>query len=436
LTGFDLKKDDGIARGARALVAYPDRQRGGQKHGARDADSRLAEAMGLAAAIGIDVVDSIALRIRDARPATLFGSGQVEALALRARANDVELLIVDGALTPVQQRNLETETKAKVIDRTGLILEIFGERAASAEGRLQVELAHLDYQAGRLVRSWTHLERQRGGFGFLGGPGETQIEADRRLIRDRMARLKRELDQVVRTRGLHRDRRKRAPWPVVALVGYTNAGKSTLFNRLTGSDVMAADLLFATLDPTMREIALPGLPKVILSDTVGFVSDLPTQLVAAFRATLEEVISADLIVHVRDVAHPDSDAQAQDVAAVLTDLGVIGEAGGVPVLEVWNKIDLLDADALSAAMTEAARRDDVIAVSAVTGAGLDDFGQTLGSLLTVARRLRSIAVSPNDGAARAWLHAHGNVESETEAGTMLAITVRLSDIDFARFQVR
>ncbi|MDB5715677.1 MAG: hypothetical protein JWO15_3074, partial [Sphingomonadales bacterium] len=283
MASFELKREEGVARGAKAIVVYPDRH----STGLRDNDARLDEAAGLAAAIGIDVVDKVVVRVRAPKPKTLFGSGQVQELAARVQAHEAELLIVDGALTPVQQRNLETETKTKVIDRTGLILEIFGERAASAEGRLQVELAHLDYQAGRLVRSWTHLERQRGGFGFLGGPGETQIEADRRLIRDRMAKLKRELEQVVRTRGLHRDRRRRAPWPIIALVGYTNAGKSTLFNRLTGSDVMAENLLFATLDPTMREVSLPGVAKAILSDTVGFVSDLPTQLVAAFRATLE-----------------------------------------------------------------------------------------------------------------------------------------------------
>ena len=255
-------------------------------------------------------------------PATLIGSGQVEALAATVRMEEAGLVVFDAALTPVQQRNLETALEAKVIDRTGLILEIFGERAATAEGRLQVELAHLDYQAGRLVRSWTHLERQRGGFGFLGGPGETQIETDRRLIRDRMARLRKELDQVSRTRGLHRERRQRAPWPVIALVGYTNAGKSTLINQLTGADVMAENLLFATLDPTMREIQLPGFDKAILSDTVGFVSELPTQLVAAFKATLEEVISADLLIHVRDIAHPDSAAQRTDVENVLGEIGV------------------------------------------------------------------------------------------------------------------
>src|SRR5436853_2217270 len=334
--------------------------------GRRDVEARLEEAAGLAEAIGVEVADRLHFRIRSPRPATLFGSGQVEAIAEAVTRDEAELVIVDAPITPIQQKNLEEGTKAKVIDRTGLILEIFGERAATAEGRLQVELAHLDYQAGRLVRSWTHLERQRGGFGFLGGPGETQIEADRRLIRDRMARIRRELDQAKRTRSLHRDRRQRAPWPVIALVGYTNAGKSTLFNRLTGEAVFAENLLFATLDPTMRDIRLPGFDKVILSDTVGFVSDLPTELIAAFRATLEEVASADLLVHVRDMSHPDYEAQREDVDQVLQSLG-LAEEGAPPRLEAWNKVDLLSGEERDRLFEEAARRENVVPISAMSG---------------------------------------------------------------------
>jgi GTPase len=405
-----------------------------------DSSERLAEAQGLALAIGVVVAHAAVLPVRQMQPNTLFGSGQVENIATWCELYEAELVIVDGALTPIQQRNLEDRLKRKVIDRTGLILEIFGERAATAEGRLQVELAHLDYQQSRLVRSWTHLERQRGGFGFLGGPGETQIEADRRMIRQRMSRLRRELEQVRKTRTLHRERRGRAPWPVVALVGYTNAGKSSLFNRLTGADVMAEDLLFATLDPTMRAISLPGVEKAILSDTVGFISDLPTQLVAAFRATLEEVTGADIICHVRDMANPSHAAQKSQVMDVLSDLGVVDAKTGtssIPILEIWNKSDLLSAEDLAELRIAAAGQGAVV-LSAMTGEGVTELEAELARHLTGAAREVTFMIPVSDGRRIAWLHAHGDVIAQGEieegdAGPIRRFTVRLNPKEMGQF---
>jgi GTPase len=423
------------ATGAATLLIVPEWHGQG---GRRDLAARAEEAAGLARAIALDVRHVHPLRLRQTRAATLLGSGQIEALKPVIEREQVTLVVVDAALTAIQQRNLETAFGTKVIDRTGLILEIFGERAATAEGRLQVELAHLDYQAGRLVRSWTHLERQRGGFGFLGGPGETQIEADRRMIRDRMARIRRQLDEARRTRGLQRGRRQKAPWPVIALVGYTNAGKSTLFNLMTKSDVMAADMLFATLDPAMREIRLPQIDKAILSDTVGFVSDLPTELIAAFRATLEEVTTADLIVHVRDMAHPDAEAQYEDVRAILASLGITGEGEGddariIPQLELWNKIDLCTAEIRSVLTQRATARDDVVILSALTGEGVDAARTAISARLTHDHQQRRVILAPEQGDALAWLHANGQVVGHRSAAEGEVVDARLAPRDWDRF---
>lgn len=396
----------------------------------RAAEARLEEAVGLASSIGLVVVRQAVLAIRAVRPATLFGKGQVEQLAELVEENDVKVVIVDAKLSPGQQRNLEKAMNCKVLDRTGLILDIFGARAATREGVLQVELAHLEYQRSRLVRLWTHLERQRGGFGFLGGPGETQIEADRRMIDERLVRLRKDLDQVRRTRGLHRSARKKVPFPVVALVGYTNAGKSTLFNALTGSAVHAQDQLFATLDPTMRGLRLPSGRRVILSDTVGFISELPTELVAAFRATLEEVAEADIILHVRDVAHPDSAAQRADVINVLDGMVrdcMLDENWPQRTIEVLNKADLMGG------IEAVPRHPGCVAISAITGEGLPNLYSKLDQHMTASMVLTRIRLDITNGAALAWLYEHGEVLERLDQETEIMLDVRLFEQDQSRF---
>lgn len=426
MSGFDTKKP-----ATRAAVILPWEKSGPQEE-IRAADARLEEAVGLTASIGLVVVRQAAILLRARRPATLLGSGQVEQLAEAVKLDNVDVVVIDARLSPGQQRNLEKALGCKVVDRTGLILDIFGARAATREGVLQVELAHLEYQRSRLVRLWTHLERQRGGFGFLGGPGETQMEADRRMLAERIGKIKKELEQVRRTRGLHRDSRKRVPFPVVALVGYTNAGKSTLFNALTGASVHAQDQLFATLDPTMRGLRLPSGRNVILSDTVGFISELPTELIAAFRATLEEVAQADVILHVRDISHPDSVAQRADVLNVLDGMvrdGMLDVHWPDRTIEVLNKADLVGG------VEAVPKRENAVAISAITGEGLPDLFEILDQYLTRSMKSVDVRLPITDGAALAWLYQHGEVVGRTDREDGMDVQVRLFSADLERFEL-
>ncbi len=403
----------------------------------RSNEARLEEAIGLAKAIDLTVAEGLVVPVGQPRPATLIGTGKIDEIKALLDEKNAGLVIVDHPLTPVQQRNLEKAWNAKVIDRTGLILEIFGRRASTKEGTLQVDLAHLNYQKGRLVRSWTHLERQRGGAGFMGGPGETQIEADRRLLQERIVRLERELEQVVRTRQLHRAKRRKVPHPIVALVGYTNAGKSTLFNRITGAGVLAEDMLFATLDPTLRRMRLPHGRTVILSDTVGFISDLPTHLVAAFRATLEEVLEADLILHVRDMSDPDNAAQSADVLRILTDLGIGEKERAERIIEVWNKIDRLEPEAHDAMTERASARDNVMAVSATSGEGVDALMAEIALRLSGVLTETSVTLPPEKLALVSWIYDNSMVDERTDNDDgSVTLEVRMSEAQAAELERR
>lgn len=415
---FQVENDE-AARVTRAWVIHPDIKSDPNR---RLADHGLAEAMALARALPeLELVGGEIVPLKTVRAGMLFGSGKIAEIKQALEDNEIELVLVDGPVSPVQQRNLEKAWGVKLLDRTGLILEIFSDRAATREGVLQVEMAALSYQRTRLVRAWTHLERQRGGLGFVGGPGETQIEADRRAIDDQLTRLRRQLDKVVKTRALHRAARAKVPYPIVALVGYTNAGKSTLFNRLTGAEVMAKDMLFATLDPTMRRVQLPDGPEVILSDTVGFISDLPTELVASFRATLEEVLAADVVCHVRDISHPETEEQAQDVRDIMASLGVEDSR---PSFEVWNKLDLMPQDAADAMRARAERDDSVFAISALTGEGIDTLLAAITTQLQGAKRETELHLSFAEGKRRAWLFDHELVETERQTDEGFDLTVR------------